>query len=456
MLRWCMLQIRLEPNGVGLALALALAVTAGCASSDETSTPAQTEPACQGGERLCLAGDQWHCGADGKVVFEQACYGHGCVDGACVPGPEPDIVEAPEVNIPDHGPLPDLNPAPDPGGDTTGDGTTDGAGDVDEPDGTGTGGPDDMVSGDVDGQGPDDVDPTDSAPGDTAADDVGPEDVAPPDTGPVCTPGEAPSLISDWAWQKVDEAADPWFDSEAGYGVCQPTFDYEVESYLPIMDTDAFAVTTVTCNFATVSQPLVHDIPAATLVTIAMHHTKLGPAEGTYTVAVALGDPPATQFQTTVAIPTNSGFIKAQFEAKQCWPKGTPITWHIDNHGFNAWVMLDIATEDVVLPAESDPLPDGACSNPYDSPLHFDDGAISDTHDTCLGQCPPMGGTNEVCMLACLDDVYTPGCAVCHAGFIGCFLQTCTCPGAGCANCIYDICKPQFEACGGVELPMGG
>ncbi|MFT7622673.1 MAG: hypothetical protein ACI9WU_001848 [Myxococcota bacterium] len=124
---------------------------------------------------------------------------------------------------------------------------------------------------------------------------------------------------------------------------------------LVLMDTDVFAISTVTCNYATVRQPLVADIPAGTLVTVAMHHTKLGPGEGTYTAAVALGDPPETQFQTTLAIPVNSGFIKTSFEAKQCWPAGTPVSWHIDNRGFNAWIMVDMATQDIVLPEPAAP-----------------------------------------------------------------------------------------------------
>ncbi|MFT7622672.1 MAG: hypothetical protein ACI9WU_001847 [Myxococcota bacterium] len=65
-----------------------------------------------------------------------------------------------------------------------------------------------------------------------------------------------------------------------------------------------------------------------------------------------------------------------------------------------------------------------------------------------------MGGFKTQRVADCLAAQYTPGCTLCHANYIQCFLQDCTCPGSTCAGCIFDICKPGFEACAGAELPV--
>ena len=103
-------------------------------------------------------------------------------------------------------------------------------------------------------------------------------------------------------------------------------------------------VTTVGCNYVTLQQALPQPIAAGQLVRLEAWWQTLAsvePAEGH--IAVWIGDWPV--LEERVAIPSDADARSIEQPAPAAIAEGTPIFFHVDNHGFNSWTLGSLIAE---------------------------------------------------------------------------------------------------------------
>jgi hypothetical protein len=96
------------------------------------------------------------------------------------------------------------------------------------------------------------------------------------------------------------------------------------------------------CNWLTLEQPSLRDIRAGDQVEIRMRHATLtAPVpNGSATMAFSVGDTLA--FEHEVLIPSDSDFPSTVWTAPKDYPKGTQLLFHVDNHGSNEYMLIEV------------------------------------------------------------------------------------------------------------------
>jgi hypothetical protein len=154
----------------------------------------------------------------------------------------------------------------------------------------------------------------------------------------VTTPGsKGPvSLIDQHAWQPV-QASHPFAaEPHASEPACASSFHVE-----EFDQQEVFEVDTALCATQTFVQPIAVDIAEGVTIVVRGFHFELAasePAQGHF--AVALGE--TVIAEQYVDIPGPSGGFEGTFKADRAYKTGTPIYFHIHNHGKNKWLMVAI------------------------------------------------------------------------------------------------------------------
>lgn len=152
---------------------------------------------------------------------------------------------------------------------------------------------------------------------------------------------EKTDLVAMDQWVLLAPEDDP-FDPPADAPLCT-TDDIRMEPFGaggPItLDVD----TSLGCGWATLTQPLVTDIAADDKVTIRVFYysqTTFPAAEAE--LALTFG---GELFWTdTVPIPANSDLTpRTPLPATRDVPAGTPVHFHVGNHGDNSWNLLELS-----------------------------------------------------------------------------------------------------------------
>lgn len=95
------------------------------------------------------------------------------------------------------------------------------------------------------------------------------------------------------------------------------------------------------CNYLTVTQPSLRAIDAGATLTITAHHFPLtSPDGGAGEMRLMLGDDAV--WQKTVPIPADREVITEDFKVEKALPAGTPIVFHLHNHGDNSWQLFSL------------------------------------------------------------------------------------------------------------------
>ncbi len=96
------------------------------------------------------------------------------------------------------------------------------------------------------------------------------------------------------------------------------------------------------CNWLTLEQPSLRDIRAGDQIEIRMRHSPLtAPVpNGSARMAFAVGDELA--FEHEVLIPSDFGFPSTRWTAPKDYPKGTRLLFHVDNHGSNEYMLIEV------------------------------------------------------------------------------------------------------------------
>lgn len=134
------------------------------------------------------------------------------------------------------------------------------------------------------------------------------------------------------AWQPVSAEADPFADRPEAV-TCPPHGARDEDGL--------FEVETDICRYGTFAQPLPVDLRAGDVIVATVWHLQLWAAERTQGhVALQLGD--ALLWERYVPIPGHEAVYPLELPLAADAPAGTPLYFHVHNHGANSWRVLAI------------------------------------------------------------------------------------------------------------------
>lgn len=139
-------------------------------------------------------------------------------------------------------------------------------------------------------------------------------------------------LLDHSTWEKVERSEDPYKEL-APPGPCNDVA-YKLED-------GVIEVETGICSFVTVRQPLKHALKKGDTLQLIYWHLQLTAASSAYGFfSLTLG----TQriHVNKIPIPSAPQVYEVNVPIKQSFAKGTPLYFHIHNHGSNTWKLLDL------------------------------------------------------------------------------------------------------------------
>jgi hypothetical protein len=96
------------------------------------------------------------------------------------------------------------------------------------------------------------------------------------------------------------------------------------------------------CNWLTLAQPSLRDIRAGDQVEIRMFHAALNaPVPGEARMIFAIGDELALDYSALIPS-VDSQFPADVWTAPKDYPKGTELLFHVDNHGSNEYMLIEV------------------------------------------------------------------------------------------------------------------
>ncbi len=103
------------------------------------------------------------------------------------------------------------------------------------------------------------------------------------------------------------------------------------------------------CNWLTLEQPSLRALRAGDRVEVRARHSQLtAPVPGEAHIAFVIGDEQVLDYSVT--IPTDFEFPDVVWAAPKDYPAGTPLLFHVDNHGQNEYMLIEVN----VLPEASE------------------------------------------------------------------------------------------------------
>lgn len=151
---------------------------------------------------------------------------------------------------------------------------------------------------------------------------------------------ERTALITPEAFELVDEASDPFDD--------RPTAPYECKKsgYLAeyLGAEPVFSVRTDDCEYGTFMQPTLVKVYKGEFLNARLWHFTLiasEPAEAHLDVTLAA---PGFGMEERLPIPSDGGLVYKTWQAPRDYPAGTPVYFHIHNHGMNEYSLIELST----------------------------------------------------------------------------------------------------------------
>jgi hypothetical protein len=149
-------------------------------------------------------------------------------------------------------------------------------------------------------------------------------------------------LVEHTAWTIVPEDLDPFppppgGDAGTARARCGPG-DMMVEELNGEL---SYTIKTRLCSYGTAEQPALSSVAAGELLTMRIWYFSQLRFEATEATSIlAFGSDPV--WTRTVPLPaTTGGLLLATMPAPVALAMGTPIRWHISNHGENSWNILE-------------------------------------------------------------------------------------------------------------------
>ncbi len=150
------------------------------------------------------------------------------------------------------------------------------------------------------------------------------------------TEGEMVALVSAMAWLPVAAADDPLAQHRPATVVC-PLGGW-------LYEPQGLEINTSQCNYAMFGQPAQVAVVAGARVTASFYHFDLiSEAPATAHVALLIGD--AVVWEQEIAIPGKANAYVSDVPLKFAIEAGTPVYFHLHNHGQNTWTLGAIEAE---------------------------------------------------------------------------------------------------------------
>lgn len=161
-------------------------------------------------------------------------------------------------------------------------------------------------------------------------------------------PVEPRAWVSASAWDRVPAAADPWLTDVPADDPCDPLgWGSSTELGDPTFD-----VQTGQCDPLTAWAPTETAMGEDETLEIRIWHYALlspgrEPAIGRVEMRVG-----ADAWSVEVPIPSEAGMIHEFWTPRLRYPPGTPVLFHLSNHGANSWHLFDVNVVSAVTVAD--------------------------------------------------------------------------------------------------------
>ncbi|MCB9734063.1 MAG: hypothetical protein H6745_15810 [Deltaproteobacteria bacterium] len=161
---------------------------------------------------------------------------------------------------------------------------------------------------------------------------------------PVCDPspdGGRVQLVAHEDWEVAPLEADPFAEFAPAVTQECPVDARLLEDF---SGTLSYSVRTLDCGYTTVEQPSLVDTCAGdTLYVWIWHFALTAPENATAHLAVQIGDDRV--WEKAIPIPSDSGLFTDRVPLTKDYPAGTPVYFHVRNHGSNSYNLLELSLE---------------------------------------------------------------------------------------------------------------
>ena len=146
--------------------------------------------------------------------------------------------------------------------------------------------------------------------------------------------GSEPTLLDHSRWSPLCPDQDPLAEHRPRQDDC-PAASWREEQ-------GALEVETGHCQYFSAAQPLPTPLYEGEALRVVLWHGDLVSAdEGQGHVALLLDE--QVLWETTVPIPSKAQVYDVELVVARAWPVDTTLTFHLHNHGFNAWKLLSLS-----------------------------------------------------------------------------------------------------------------
>jgi hypothetical protein len=165
--------------------------------------------------------------------------------------------------------------------------------------------------------------------------------VAPSDASPnlAADGGTRRPLARPEEWVVTDALHDPFGDRPADADCASTGYMPEVLSGELV-----FSVDTGLCSYLTATQPSLLAVePDSTFFVRVWHFALTAPEDSEAHVAIRIGDHDIVN--RMVPIPAPGGLLVDSGPIGRSFPAGTPVYFHLHNHGDNSWSFIELSVE---------------------------------------------------------------------------------------------------------------
>lgn len=153
--------------------------------------------------------------------------------------------------------------------------------------------------------------------------------------------GEAQSLVTHDAWVATSAAEDPFREERPEDAKCTRVAGFKPELF---NEEPSLELQTAFCSYVTLRQRSQAAIRKGDTLRLRIWHFKLLAGEVAQAhLAIMLGE--TLLWQTNIPIPSDSKLISERFTAPRDIPKGTPLFFHLHNHGANSYHFLELSVQ---------------------------------------------------------------------------------------------------------------
>lgn len=146
------------------------------------------------------------------------------------------------------------------------------------------------------------------------------------------------ALVRHPSWELVPESDDIFLPLRPDDWFCDPSaFRFEILSGQPSVE-----IKSELCNYLTIRQPIREPVRQGDELYISLWHFQLTIPSGAL-VYMAVSANGCVLWEEQRRIPTTAALLEARFPAPFPMADGTPVYFHVQNHGANTYHLLEIS-----------------------------------------------------------------------------------------------------------------